>query len=160
MLETGLDVQYCRVYLQTFPIPGVYPYNSYKHCWIHYVSKMPRPQGIEVSSMKLRIRRVKLSCKINIEPFFFRGVLSRFPPQGRSRDWGSGGERPEPLVERFLFTIALSQKNCARKTLKRLPEDTGFQNLKSSNYPLPELRQHNIWYYYTRIAKQGKYKKG
>ena len=92
---------------------------------------------------------------------FIRGVLSLFPPQGRSRDWGSGGERPEPLVERFLFTIALSN-NFAPETLKRLPEDTGFQNLKSRRLSTTLCQAYiktksDI---YARIAKQGKYKKG
>ena len=89
-----------------------------------------------------------------------RGVLS-FHHKGDLATGEVGGERPEPLVERFLFTISLSN-NFAPETLKRLPEDTGIQNLKSRRLSTTLCQAYIKTKYdnYTRIAKQGKYKKG
>ena len=50
--------------------------------------------------------------------FFFSWDFKSFSTTRAISQLGKWGERPEPLVERFLFTIALSQKFAPEKPLK------------------------------------------
>ena len=92
----------------------------------NFISLTPRTVVAQITSRLKSRFFFLLHMYVNCKPihnhlwglFFFRGVLSRFPPQGRSRDCGSGGKGQSHLLNDSCLQLHYQKKNAPEKPLK------------------------------------------